>query len=539
LTTTASDASRERLEHNHRAFTAAIGRARDHFDEGHLLEAAVHAGVASNLATWMHPSLCASGDLERLSVQIGRAAAGEPSDVRPRPRDGRVGHVLHVFSRTLTVGGHTRMVWRWMSLDGTRRHSVAVTRQGGRPVPSELVAASEATGGRVSVLSRKRGTVLSWARELHELATRADVVVLHVDPEDIVPVIAFANRSDLPPILYLNHADHLFWLGVGIADLVVNLRYSGHDLSPKRRGVPPERNAFIPIALGERVRTMSRSEAKERLGLPSDTVLLVTIARAVKFEYRSDTGESYVDAVLPVVNEFDNVRLILVGPSQEGDFQRAHDESGGRITALGERTDNDVLLQAADVFIDSYPQMSPTSLLEAGSYGVSLIALNPDVDVSPILYADAPGIDAGLVRARSVDEFRQSLKELIVDPDRRVELGERTRVDIERLHLGANWTRQLEELYQRAVSTPALLDVPAIGDTPHFGPPDTTIAMASPPRVDADDLLLYHLRLLPPRARVQAWLRAARGGKRPSPGLLLSESNVARLQRYRHRRASD
>jgi hypothetical protein len=537
LATTSTDASRDRIEHNRRAFAGAVARARDAFEAGHLLEAAVHAGVAANLATWMHPGLFASGGLERLSVEIGRAAAGADGGRPPRRRDGDVRRVLHVFTRTLTVGGHTRMVWRWMGLDGERRHSVAVTRQGGRTVPTELVEAAAATGGEVTVLSDKPGTVLTWARDLHALATHNDIVVLHVDPEDIIPVVAFGDRSDLPPILYLNHADHLFWLGVGIADLVVNLRWSGHTLSPERRGVPEERNAFVPIALGERKRAMSRVDAKQRLGVPPDTVLLSTIARAVKFEYRSDTGESYVDAVLPVVNEFDNVRLVLVGPTQQGQFQRAHDASGGRITALGERTDNEVLLQGLDVFIDSYPQMSPTSLLEAGSYGSPLIALCPNIDVAAILSGDAPGIDDGLVRARSVDEFRQRLKELIVDEDLRQRLGDRTRADIERLHMGAGWKQQLESLYQRALATPPLLEVPGVGDTPHFGPPDTMIAMASPPRVDVDDLLLYHLRLLPFGARARFWSAAVRSGKRPSPSLLVSESAAARFKRFRAARA--
>ena len=140
--------------------------------------------------------------------------------------------MLHVFSRTLSVGGHTRMVWRWMGLDDGRSHSVAVTRQGRRDVPPELVAMAEDTGGSVTVLDRAHGDVLARARALHELATHADVVILHIDPEDIVPVVAFGDRSGLPPILYLNHADHLFWLGVGIADLVVNLRRSGHGCRP-------------------------------------------------------------------------------------------------------------------------------------------------------------------------------------------------------------------------------------------------------------------------------------------------------------------
>ena len=332
----------------------------------------------------MHPGLFASGALEQLAVDIGRRSLRGPRAGRPpRPRDGEIRDVLHVISRTLSVGGHTRMIWRWMGLDGDRRHSVAVTRQGGGPVPPELVAAAAATGGEVTVLNTKRGSLITWANDLHELATHADVVVLHVDPEDVIPAVAFGDRSDLPPVLYLNHADHIFWLGVGISDLVVNLRQSGHLLSIERRGVPHERNAFMPIALGDRPRTISRAEAKRQLGYPEDAVLLLTIARPVKFEYRSDSGESYIDAVLPVVQELEQVRLVLVGPSPQGEFQRAHDATGGRITALGERTDNEVLYQAADIYIDSFPQPSPTSLLEAGSYAVPLIGLCPHPSPPP------------------------------------------------------------------------------------------------------------------------------------------------------------
>ncbi len=531
-----TDAASERIQQNHRAFEACVAQGRVHLDDGDPLQAAVHVGLAANLATWMHPGLFASGALEQLAVDIGRSVAPRTRVGRPpRPRSGEIRDVLHVISRTLSVGGHTRMIWRWMGLDGNRRHSVAVTRQGGGPVPPELVAAAAATGGGVTVLNTKRGSLITWANDLHELATHADVVVLHVDPEDVIPMVAFGDRSDLPPVLYLNHADHIFWLGVGISDLVVNLRQSGHLLSIERRGVPHERNAFMPIALGDRPRTISRAEAKRQLGYPEDVVLMLTIARPVKFEYRSDSGESYIDAVLPVVQELEQVRLVLVGPSPQGEFQRAHDATGGRVTALGERTDNEVLYQAADIYIDSFPQPSPTSLLEAGSYAVPLIGLCPHPESAAILCADAPGIDDGMIRARSVDDLRHRLRELISDPPTAIELGAKTKSDVERRHIGAGWKGELEQVYVQATTTPPLLDVPSIGDTPHLGSPDATIAMGSPPVVGIEDLLPHHMRLLPLRPRVTSWLRAQRAGNRLSPSLLLSESTAAQLKRARAR----
>ena len=220
----------------------------------------------------------------------------------------------------------------------------------------------------------------------------------------------------------------------------------------------------------------------------------------MKFEYESGTGDSYVAAVTPVVEELEQVRLVVVGPVQEGGFQEAHAATGGRVTALGERLDNELLYQAVDIYVDSYPQMSPTSLLEAGSYGTPLLALCPQLHVAPILSGDAPGIDDGLLRARSVEEFRAQLRALVLDPASRIELGARTSADIERLHVGDGWRAQLEALYRMALETSPLTDVPEIGDVPHHGPPDSIIALGSPPDVDADDLLIFHLRLLPAHA---------------------------------------
>ena len=109
---------------------------------------------------------------------------------------------------------------------------------------------------------------LSWAKRLRQIAHRADIVVLHIGNRDIVPMIAFANKEQLPPIVYLDHSDHLFWLGACISDIVVNFRKSGMRLSQERRGIEARRNVMLPIPLECFPRTFSRREAKMHLGFP-------------------------------------------------------------------------------------------------------------------------------------------------------------------------------------------------------------------------------------------------------------------------------
>ena len=72
------------------------------------------------------------------------------------------------------------------------------------------------------------------------------MIILHIHCEDVIPVLAFADESGLPPVLFLNHADHLFWLGTSVADLVLNLRDAATDITISRRGVEADRNFLLP-----------------------------------------------------------------------------------------------------------------------------------------------------------------------------------------------------------------------------------------------------------------------------------------------------
>ena len=64
----------------------------------------------------------------------------------------------------------------------------------------------------------------------------------------MAPVLAFADKR-CPPVALLNHADHIFWLGSTISDLIINQRDIGKVLSEERRFA--RHNTVLPIPLME------------------------------------------------------------------------------------------------------------------------------------------------------------------------------------------------------------------------------------------------------------------------------------------------
>lgn len=520
---TAPDEVAERIAGNRAAFEATASEASAHLRAGRLEAAVVYAGMAANLATHMHPGFFGSRELEELVGAVAAQALRREPRAGHGKRSAAPSRLLHVLTNVLGVGGHSRLAWRWIEEDVDRVHSVAVTRQGSTPLPPQLQDAVTRSGGRIHLVDRSPGSVLSRARRLRRVVAGSDMVVMHHAMDDMVPLLALADRSeDDPPTVYVDHGDHLFWTGVSVSDVVCALRESGRCLAVARRGVEARRSALMPIVLPPPPRTMTRAESRQRLGIAPDALVLLSVARPVK--YRPIDGLHLLDVVLPLIRDNPRVHLLLVGPEPDPAVGRAARSTGGRVKALGIRTDVEPFHRAADVYLDSYPMVSTTSLLEAGSHGLPLISLCPSGETgSSIVCADAPGLRACLVQAGSVDEYRSRLGRLIEDEALRAELGQRTAEQITSLHTGPGWRRAMSDLYGLAAQLPpaSLASLGAVGADWDQG--DAMLLRLHSTRVTQHDLLPHDLRLLPLRLRVRRWLALAVRTGRPRPALLVPE----------------
>jgi hypothetical protein len=355
---------------------------------------------AAGIVALRHPGRFADA---RLEAVLARVAGSALPDVERGPGGGGV---LHVLSNALEVGGHTRLAWRWMERDTGRRHSFVVTRPAG-PAPDALVSAARATGGREIVVPGFEAGLLATAAALRAVAGAFDEIVLHVQPNDPLPSLAWTGVADRPPILFCNHADHCFWLGRDCTDVVVGHRPVAASLAAERRGIPAARTATLALPLDDVAVTSpsSRSEARARIGIPAAARVLLTIGSSYKFE----GGERHLlDALDPVLAADPATVLIAVGPAPEGRWAQAATATAGRVLATGMLPDVGDLLAAADVFVESYPCSSGTAAVEAAQRGLPVVAWAPDAVEAALL--GSAGAAAGLW---PVATTAQELAELI------------------------------------------------------------------------------------------------------------------------------
>ena len=363
----------------------------------------------------------------------------------PVPRGSRL-RVLHVCSQVYAVGGHTRAIQNWIDCEGEVTHSVAILWQDQLPVPPSLVAAARRTGGEV--MSNTRRAFWDVVVRLRALARTHDLLVLHVHPFDVIPVVALASLPERPPIALFNHADHLFGVGYSVADAVVDIRPAGRELSLARRGVSMASSLFLPLPLKLPERRRTRAEAKAALGLRPDAVVVLSIGGEHK--YRSIADLDFVGAHAALLEEFPQVTLVVVGPSPQAPYwRRWSDATAGRVSAVAATPELAPYHEAADIYVDAFPFGSLTALMEAvlwGTPAASWAAFPPELGAFVLRSNDAALASLPFAFADHARYIAQ-LRDLVLRREAREYLGSEMSQSIAKLHGPDAFGLQARRLY--------------------------------------------------------------------------------------------
>ncbi|UIE37513.1 glycosyltransferase [Leptodesmis sichuanensis] len=518
---------RRLVSQNSQEFRKLVSQARDYLERSDYDTAAIYGEMAASYASSKHPGLFASPELEHILLTIGQQAIKTSPYIRKSTTSARFPEkILHVGTSMVSIGGHSKFLRRWINQDSNCSHSLVLTRQFPNEVPKLLSDAVSNSHGKIYTLNNYIGSIITWAKRLREIAVEADLVVLHIHNYDVIPILAFAVKEQCPPVAFLDHADHIFWLGASVSDVVISLRESAMQITRQRRGIEAKRNVLLPITLEPIQRTVSRKEAKQQLGLPEDSIVLLSIARAPK--YKTINGISFADAHLPLLKQHSQTILLVVGAGDRRDWSDAIQQSGGRILSFNETENTSIYYQAADIYVDSYPFSSNTSLLEAGSYEIPLVSRFPyPSDACAILGADAPGLTNHLIYVQNLEEYTAVLSRLVQEEDHRSSLGKATRRKIVETHMEPDWQRFLNKVYASITTLPKRSVFPHQIDQIVLDEPDVFLprVFGSDKEINFGSMMQWYLPLMPFSTRFHHWLDLVKQHKifQYPPSLLLPE----------------
>jgi Glycosyl transferases group 1 len=432
-----------RVTENAAAFEHLVRLVCRRSQSGRFESAVGWARVAAAFATTNPTGALREVRLEHALDHVSRSML-EP--VRPAPASHGKRRVLHVLSEGHLIGGHVHMAQRWVDSDDASVPQLVVTRPGcDSPALAEAV---RRRGGEAWVFEDR--SLLERARRLRAAAGGADVVVCHTHSDDPVPAVAFGGDYAGPPMVMVNHADHVFWLGTGNLSVLMCLREPGAEVSITARGYPASNVLVVPTPLPGVGRQLDRVAAKRRLGIDPAQLVLLTLARAVKYP-SAPWHPGFVEVVGPAIRDRPRATLLAVGPDPADEtWANLVREVPGRVIVPGIQSDPSPYLDAADVYLDSFPFASITSMLEAATRGMPLLASRRHVGTIRLMSSTGP-LDDVVVGAADTASYRQRLGELVDDDALRSRAGARTGRAARR-HGSAMWLSGLQGIYDSALA---------------------------------------------------------------------------------------
>lgn len=405
--------------------------------DGHA--AAAWTSIAAEYAYGLHPGYFVSSRLESLLVEIAQAVPVVPPPAQWQATDPRQRRVLHVLTTAYAVGGHARIPERWArrGAEQDEVHWALLLDQGRQPIPPWLDEAMALTGG--GLIDLREPDLIQRAAVLRALwRAGATCMVLSTHPYDPVPLLAFGIEHG-PPVFFMNAADHVFWLGVAISDVVIDIRPSGQKCTRQRRGA--RRSELLPIPLVDIPSSIDQASARHALGVPAEACVLLTIASAYK--YKSVPPWSFMEAIEAVLEKRPHAHLLAAGPECQQDWQPLCTRFSERIHLLGQLTDLRPLHAAADIYLDSFPFASLTSTLEAGLTRLPLHF--PFNAAAPLMSNDDPAL-ADIPRYAELPDYVDALIRLVDSSEQRALIGQSIAEQIRQVHTGPVWKNRADEI---------------------------------------------------------------------------------------------
>lgn len=361
-------------------------------------------------------------------------------------------NILHVMTECYQSGGHTRVVERWIAgAPSKQKHSLILTNSKNKIIPSYLSDVIKEHHGEIKFLSNKEHDIAK-ALQLRQYALQFEFVILHIHMDDYLPIIAFGSSEFDRPIILYNHADHLFWLGISIADIVADLKTRGVS-SLNMRGVRRNYVLGIPCDAKDETANLNQEESRNKLGIPLNKKVLLLMGSFFKFIPYGDLD--FFKFSYDLLRKREDVVILCVGPSYKyfPEKEEMLYEFQDRFFVYDAVPYKDLLqfIIASDLVIDSFPCGGGTAAIDAITYS------------KPFLHVEGPFkqldyIYKSLANCKNIEELKIKVNNILNDQNYAMQ----NILNVEGLlfkdHSLENWMTKVENLYKICPKTHNIME---------------------------------------------------------------------------------
>ena len=315
------------------------------------------------LATYLWENISGIYRLDELEEILAAKLDHQSNDWAPSmtPRSGE----LHVATQLYRAGGHTPLAANLIELAPTSV-DVLLTRMADVQLAAEVLGVPPA---RIRTVGNLQDALLR-IKAMVDMMVRYDRVMLHIHPNDVACAVAVRFAKRLHPaieVCFINHADHVFSVGIGAADRVFEISTYGWGLRPMRGTEATSSFIGLPI---------KKPQREDRVQSIAAPVTFLTGASAYKFRPR--LGMALPPVLDRLLDEQPRSRLTVVGPKATDWWwlrlrvRRFRRVQFSRVVPKGTyRT----LLDRCSVYIDSYPMTGGTAFPEALMSGCNVAGI--------------------------------------------------------------------------------------------------------------------------------------------------------------------
>lgn len=361
-------------------------------------------------ATYTNTGYFTSSVLENFFIEYANLIDIENYDIEYKPNS-----FLHVLTQGYNVGGHTRVVERWIdNAPSNQAHSVVLLNPNNEKL-DELERIIKNKNGKYIEFETNL-SLKERALKLRKLALEYKYIILHTHMEDPSATVAFGTEKFTRPVLFYNHSSHTFWIGKGVSDVHLDLLLDD-EITTIKRDIKDKFFIGIPMK-NINFKNVNKLELRKKLNLPLDKKIIISAGSC--FKYRPICNDNFIENVKEIIDKDTYVYVIGVDESDKI-WSNAHKESKGHIIPLGyidfEKGYMDYI-GSADLYLDSFPCGGYTAIIDAISLGVPSLTLKtvlPQLDYISNTTAFCENVNELVCKAKKILNNKEYATLLIQD----------------------------------------------------------------------------------------------------------------------------